>query len=119
MNVGQYDRLIRIERPGEERDLDSGVVVPGWLTVVDNMWANIQELTVSNGEVVVGEINIAKRPARIRIPYHASLVVDSSMRIILLDRGNRELRIVTQPIELGNRDALEFVAQEHTTQGAA
>lgn len=117
MDAGALDKLVRIDRPTTTQDSDYGTKSSGW-TAVDTVWANVQDVMPSkHGEAQVDGIRIARRPARIRIRYRTD--IDSSMRVVLLSRGNRELRIDTQPAEIFEGEYLEFMASDFSTQGNA
>ena len=115
MNV-QLDKRIRIEAPPTARDPVHGTLTGDW-AVVGTVWAEMNDVLPSKGERVAAGINIANRPSRVRIRY--TTLVDSSMRIVVLDRAERVMMIVTRPAELGRAEYLEFIAEENSTQGAA
>lgn len=115
--AGSYDRRLRIERPTTSKDATYGSAVLTWTTVA-TVWANVQEMLPSRGERLAEGINIAERPARVRIRYRSDITSD--MRVVDLDRGDRLMRIQTQPVEVGGRRReLEFMAADFSAQGSA
>ena len=44
---------------------------------------------------------------------HYDSTVDATMRLVMLDRNNRILNIVSQPAEIGRREAIEFMAENY------
>ena len=59
----------------------------------------------------------AERPARVRMRYVPGIT--SAMRVIYLDRSDRVMKIIAQPVELGRKFGLEFMAADFTTTGNA
>lgn len=116
MNIGTLDQRIRLEVKSVAVDPDYGTQTITWTTFA-TVWANVQDVLPSRAEKEGGGVRIENKPARIRMRYLAG--VTSDMRVILLDRGNRELRIVSGPAELGRKEAIEVMAEESTTQGDA
>jgi SPP1 family predicted phage head-tail adaptor len=116
MNPGSFDRRIRIEYMQVTQETDYGTQVPTWLPLCQ-LAANIKEELPSKGEVVANGLKIARRTARIRTRYVSGITSD--MRVVLLDRDNRLLQILTQPVELGRKAGLEFMVVDYTTQAAA
>jgi SPP1 family predicted phage head-tail adaptor len=114
---GDLDRRITFQRkpaPGEDvpnDPMDAGETP--W-AVVAKVWAQVQEMLPSRGERLSEGMNLALRPARIRIDYRADITAD--MRIIY---GTRILQIIAPPIELGRRAALEMMVQDYSTAGGA
>lgn len=115
MDIGKLDRRIRIEQRATV-DGDYGPQPGDWTTFA-TVWANIQETLPSRGETQAQGIRIAERPARVRIRYLDG--VNSAMRVVWLDRGNRLLKILTPAAELGRRDGMEFMVADFSTQGEA
>ncbi|HEY0823060.1 MAG TPA: head-tail adaptor protein, partial [Ramlibacter sp.] len=76
-----------------------------------------QEVLPSRGESTAGGINIAERPARVRTRYVEGIT--PAMRVVYLDRDERVMKILTQPVEIGRRQGLEFMVADFTTSGDA
>ncbi|MDR6851092.1 head-tail adaptor [Sphingomonas sp. BE123] len=116
--------LLRIERPVP----DSGFAGAGsgtWI-LVEEVRAEVKDVLPSRGERLSGGINVATRPARIRMRYRSDVTPD--MRLVLgarvvdgtVDYSNaRIMQITAGPAELGNRDGVEFMAEDYSTAGNA
>lgn len=124
LDPGELDRRIRIERPVADDSLD-GAGSGGWALVCE-IAAGVRDMLPSRGERLADGINVAARPARIRIRYRDD--VASNMRVLIGRRlrgsdGNaawhtdREAQIVTVPAEFGRREALEFMIEDYTSAG--
>lgn len=119
MESGRYDRRIRIERRTAAKSASFGSTSDVWETVPGyaSVPANIQEILPSKAERLEGSMRIAQRPARVRVRYASGIT--SAMRVVYLDRDNRLMKILTPPVEMGRREALEFMVSDFSTQGAA
>lgn len=111
MDAGKLDRRVTILTRAETIDPTYGTKQVAW-TPLATVWANIQDIVPSRGERLADGIEIANRPCRVRLRYRTD--VNSTMR---LQYGNRQLRIITQPAELGFKDGIEFIAESLTTEG--
>lgn len=116
MEIGRLDQRIRIEQRSTTQESTYGTLADTW-TTFSTVWANVQEVLPSKGESQADGVRIAERPARVRIRYLDGL--SSDMRIVLLDRGNRVMKIATPPVELGRKNGMEFMAADFSTSGAA
>lgn len=116
---------IRIERPVSDTSFD-GAGAGSWELVAE-VAAEVQDMLPSRGERLAEGINVAARPARVRIRYRSD--VAASMRVlvgrILKDvDGNpywttdRTAQIVTVPADLGWREAREFMIEDYSTAGS-
>lgn len=114
MKAGTLDRRIRIESLSAVIDPIYGPQPGAWLEFA-TVWANVQDVLPSRGEDQQGGIRVSNRPARIRIRYLVG--VTSAMRIVLLDQGNRLLKIIAGPAEMGRKEAMELMAEEYSTEG--
>ena len=110
LQAGKLDRKIRIERPVTDSAFD-GAGSGGWELVAE-VWANIQDALPSRGERLTGGMNMAARPARVRMRYREDVTPD--MRFAL---GDRIMQIVSGPAELGRRNGLEFMVEEYHPAG--
>jgi SPP1 family predicted phage head-tail adaptor len=110
--AGKYDRRIVIQHRPVVQDETYGVCTDGEWEDFATVWSEVQDLLPSRGEMVVDGIDIGRRPCRIRMRYRSDIT--SQMRVHI---GDRVLRIVSMPAELGRREAIEFVAEELTTEG--
>jgi head-tail adaptor len=84
------------------------------MEAVATVRANIEDVLPSRAERMLDVVNIASRPARIRLRYRDDITAD--MRIIY---GARMMQIVSGPAEIGRREGLELMAQDYSTQGNA
>ena len=76
------------------------------------VWAQVQDMLPSRGDKVAAGVEVTARPARIRIRFRTDITAD--MRIQF---GDRLMKIVSAPAELGYREGLEIVAEDYTTTG--
>lgn len=114
MRAGIRNRKVEIQQRETTQDPDTGTtIVTGWNTVA-TVFAEVQELLPSRSESIAEGINIARRPARVRMLYRGSL--DSGMRLLVAGR-DKPLRIVAGPAELGFHEGVELMAEEMSTSG--
>lgn len=111
MDAGTLDRRVTILTRSETADPVYGTEAVTW-TALATVWANVRDMVPSRGERIADGIQIANRPCRVRMRYRAD--VTSAMRLQI---GSRQLRIITQPAELGRREGIEFIAEELTSEG--
>lgn len=109
---GTLDRFLTIERPVPDTALD-GAGSGTWEPVAE-VWASVQDALPSRAERLADGINVAARPARVRMHYRDD--VDSSMRFVL---DGRIMQIVSGPAELGRREGLEFMVEDYSLAGNA
>jgi SPP1 family predicted phage head-tail adaptor len=83
----------------------------GWVPVV-TVRAEVRDVLPSRSERLSEGMTIAARPARIRMRYRTDITSD--MRIL---HGNRVMQITAGPAEIGNREALELMAEDYSTAG--
>ncbi|WP_397578462.1 head-tail adaptor protein [Sphingorhabdus sp.] len=111
--ASSLDTRIRIERKLVTRDPQYGTEQVTWGQFA-YVWAEVRDILPSKAERLADSVQIARRPARIRIRYLAGLVAD--MRVIF---DNRIHQIVSGPATLGRREAMEIMVEEHSSQGTA
>jgi SPP1 family predicted phage head-tail adaptor len=114
MQAGTLDHRLRIERKVVTQDVSFGTEVITWATLA-TVWAEVQEVLPSKGEDQASGIRIAERPARIRMRYRSD--VTSDMRLVHISRGNRLMKIIAPPVEMGRRQGLEIMAADYSTEG--
>lgn len=107
---------VRIEYPAVSQDATYGTPVVTWTTLATT-FAEVQDALPSRAEKSGDGIQTATRPARIRMRWRTD--VTSAMRLVLLNRGNRILQIVSGPAELGRRKGIEMMAEAFSTAGDA
>lgn len=110
MKKGPLNRRIRIERPIPD-DSFAGAGSGSWEPFI-TVWAEVRDALPSRGERLADGINVAARPARVRISYRTG--IDATMRFVM---GERIMQIVSGPAELGRRDGLEFMVEEYRPAG--
>jgi len=111
--ASRLDTRIRIERKVVTPDALYGTETVTWEEFA-TVWAEVQDVLPSRAERLADSIVIANRPARIRMRYLAGITAD--MRVTI---GDRILHIVSGPAEIGRRKAIELIAEQHSSEGAA
>lgn len=110
ITAGELPDFIRIERPVVDDGLDgagSGTWVP-----VDEVWASVVDMLPSRGERLAGGINVAARPARVRMRARDDVTPD--MRFVM---GERVMQIVAGPALIRQRSGVEFMVEDYTSAG--
>jgi head-tail adaptor len=103
---------ITIERAVTSSGFD-GAGSGGW-EPVDTVWAQVRDMLPSRSERLSGGINVAARPARVRMRHRTDIT--PSMRFVM---GSRIMQIVSGPAVLGSREGLEFMVEDYSTAGNA
>ena len=111
--ASKLDTRIRIERKVVTYDPHYGTEQVNW-TEFACVWAEVKDILPSKAERLADSIQIGRRPARIRIRYLAGITPD--MRVII---DTRVHQIISGPATLGRREAMEFMVEEHSSEGAA
>ena len=111
--ASKLDTRLRIERKTITRDPQYGTEEVSW-TQFACVWAEVNDILPSRAERMAEQIQIARRPARIRIRYLAGITPD--MRVII---DNRIHQIIAGPSVLGRREAIELMVEELSSEGAA
>lgn len=104
---------IRIERKLVSCDPRYGTEEVSWAEFA-SVWAEVKDILPSRAERMADHIQIARRPARIRIRYLAGISPD--MRVIIAGRVHQ---IIAGPSMLGRREAIELMVEELSSEGAA
>lgn len=105
----KLNRRVLIQRPTSDDAFD-GAGSGQWVDHA-TVWASVQDALPSRAERLADGINVASRPARVRMRFRDD--VTSSMRFVV---GARIMQIVAGPAELGD-DGLEFMAEEYSSAG--
>lgn len=113
LDARTLDRQLRIERPVADK-LPDGAGSGTWEMVDDGVWAQVQDALPSRAEQMADGINVASRPARVRMRYRDD--VTAAMRFVMDDRV---MQIVAGPAEIGRRDGLEFMVMDYGSAGNA
>lgn len=123
--AGSLNKRIRIERPVAAAGF-KGAGAGTWALVQDGVWSGVQDVLPSRGrgETLTDGINLATRPARVRMRYREDITPD--MRFVLgatvdgddVDySGARIMQITAGPAELGVREGVEFMVEEYRPAG--
>lgn len=113
---------IRIERPVADNSLD-GAGSGSWELVQDDVAAEVEDMLPSRGERLADGINVATRPARVRMRQRPD--VTSAMRFVMGAQivgdavdysGARIMQITAGPAKLG-RDGIEFMVEDYSPAG--
>lgn len=107
---GRLNRLITVERPVADPSID-GAGAGTWEPVAQ-VWAEVQDALPSRAERIDSGINLASRPARVRMYWRSDITAD--MRFAM---GGRIMDIVSGPAEIGFREGLEFMVVDHSAAG--
>lgn len=111
MNARDLDTLIRIERPISDDSFD-GAGSGAWTVVDAEVWAQIRDALPSRSERLADGINIAARPARVRMRFREDIT--PAMRFV---DGDRIMQIVSGPAELGRQAGIEFMVEDYSSTG--
>ena len=115
---GELNRLIRIERPVPKTGLTSAGSGT-WTVVEEEVWASIKDVLPSRAEKMADGINIATRPARVRMDFRDDLT--AAMRFIDVTSGSdgRVMQIIAGPATIGNDDGVELMVEDFSVSGNA
>ncbi|USU06293.1 head-tail adaptor protein [Sphingomonadaceae bacterium OTU29LAMAA1] len=108
--AGSLNKRITVEAPVPDTAPD-GAGSGSW-KFVRKVWANIEDVLPSRSEKLAEGVNIATRPARVRMRYRTDITPD--MRFV---RGDRVMQIVAGPAELGAKVGIEFMVEDYSTAG--
>jgi SPP1 family predicted phage head-tail adaptor len=108
--ASRLNRRITIERPTTATGF-RGAGKGGWQKVGD-VYAEVQDALPSRAERLDAGINVAQRPARVRMRYREDIT--PAMRFVM---GARVMQIVSGPAEIGRRELIEFMTVEYTSAG--
>jgi head-tail adaptor len=123
INPRDLDRQITIQRKVPDPAPDAAGSET-WATVEAGVWAQVQDMLPSRGERLADGIEVASRPARVRMRYRED--VAPSMRFVMaapplaIVAGPplpRIMQIVAGPAELGRREGLEFMVEDYSSAG--
>jgi len=114
MQIGKLDRFVRIEQKIVTNDANYGSEVVTWATYKE-CWAQITDITSKSQESTNSDLRLLKRPCKVIVRYDSG--IDATMRLVMLDRDDRVLQIVSKPAELGRKEAMEFMAEDYAVYG--
>lgn len=117
MEPGKFKDRISIHGIGVIDDPNYGPQPGQPVVVASRIAAEVQDVLPSRSEAAEQGIAIAKNRCRIRFWYRSG--VDSSMSVTVHGAVDRKMQIVGGPAILGNREAIEIMCEEYSTQGGA
>lgn len=91
----------------------TGRPLHSWEIVAANVWANVQDLLPSRGEQVSNGLRLATRQTRLRID--CSIGVELDMRVTLHGRGDRVMRVSTEPALMDDRRHYEIMLEAYSS----
>lgn len=107
------DRVM-IERPIASQAFN-GAGSGTWQAIdPEPVWCEIEDMLPSRGERLADGINVAARPARVRMRYRSDITPD--MRFV---DGDRVMQIVAGPAKIRGGTMLEFVVEDYSAAGNA
>lgn len=112
LTAGELPDFIRIERPVADDSLD-GAGSGRW-ELVDEVYAGVVDMLPSRGEKLAEGINVATRPARVRMRIRDD--IDASMRFVMDDRI---MQIIAGPAVIRQRSGIEFMVEDFSSPGNA
>lgn len=110
MKIGKLDTPVRFERQVETPNGDFGGSDISWVTHM-TCFAEVMDITTRMQESTKSDLRQMARPCKVTIRYNDT--IDSTMRIIVLDRSNRMLQIVSKPAEIGRKEAMEMMCHDY------
>jgi head-tail adaptor len=119
IKASDLDTLVQIQRPVPDEAFD-GAGSGEWERVGEE-WVNLQDSLPSRAERLGDGINVAARPARIRMYYRDDIT--PAMRFVVGHyigdewHAERTMQIVAGPAILGRREGLEFMAEDYNPAG--
>lgn len=111
MKAGDLDRRLRIERRVMTQEPVYGTSSEAW-ELVAIVPAQVRDILPSRAEEQAADMNVAARPARVRIRYRAGIT--SAMRFVM---GDRIMQIISGPAEIGRCVGMEFMVEDLSTRG--
>jgi head-tail adaptor len=115
MDLGPLNEMVRIESATSATDPLTEALVTVWAEFV-TVPASIKDVLPTNAENVENTIRVGYQPTRVRFRYIPGITAD--MRVILLERGGIERRIVSGPAILGRNEGIELMVESYTMQGS-
>src|SRR3546814_16350785 len=94
LTSARRNKRVVIERPVPDNSFD-GAGSGTWESVC-NPWVNYQDMLPSRGEKLADGINVASRPARVRMRFRTDVTPD--MRFVI---DGRVMQIIAGPAALG------------------
>lgn len=111
MDAGDLDTEVTILSRSEGTDETYGSPVSSW-EAGETVWAQVKDVLPSRAGLAADQIDISRRPCRIRMRWRDDISLKNRFRI-----GTRDLQIIAGPAEIGRRKWVEFMAEELSTEG--
>ncbi len=112
MQIGKLDCPVRFEQAVTSENSDyGGDSITGWETVWET-FAAVTDVTTRMQEETRQDLRLLKRPCRLMCRYNPNIT--ATMRVVMLDRDDRILQIVSKPAELGRKEALEMMCEDYS-----
>ena len=108
MNIGSLNTLCRVEYPVKDQDPEFGTPTITW-TPLSQSWVNMQDVLPSRSESVKAGLSISMGQTRVRARYRTD--INASMRIVVLRNPEVVYNLITEPVELGHKDGIEFMVE--------
>lgn len=109
LDPGTLDKRLQVERPQADKEFD-GAGSGEWVRV-HKVWANVTDMLPSRGERLADGINVASRPARVRM--YRRIDITPNMRFVF---KGRIMQIIAGPADLLD-DGMEFMVEEYSPAG--
>lgn len=109
MQAGELDKRVTFERKHQTQASGSGAYSYAWTDFAE-VWAKVTEET--RPEKVGDGVLLSARPANIFIRWREDITSDMRVRY-----GERTMKIVAGPAEVGRREWLKLSAVDFSTQG--
>lgn len=113
VSLSQFDRRITIQRPVAVEDGEYGPQPGGWEIAYARVPAQVWDTLPGRAETTGEAMNLAERPARVRIHYLRGITSD--MRVILHNEVDTIHQISAGPAEIGRRQFIEFTIREYSS----
>lgn len=114
MRAAERDTLVRLEQEVTTRDGRTNEEKLTWAPVRE-MWVSLLDVLATSDEAIQQGISMAERPAKVQTEY--DLAMTQKMRFVVLDQADRILSIVSGPVMIGRRDAMEWMTKTYSTEG--
>jgi len=110
MQIGKLDCYVRVEQKTITNDPNYGSEIETWATY-KTAWAKITDVTTRSQESTKSDLRLLKRPCEVTMRFDDG--IDSTMRLVVLDRDDRILQIVSKPAEIGRREGIMFMCEDY------
>lgn len=113
MRGSQLDDRVTIMRPTQVNIPGYGMQPGPWVVVAARIPAQVLDDLPSKAELDRAGLEVAKRPARLRLRYMRGL--SSDMRVTLHGEADQVFEIVGGPAELGRRRWIEMTLEAYSS----